>query len=132
MTAIAPRREDDALLKPRRDPFLIILWIILVTFALVWIAPVVLIAFTALKSNAEVMATSAFTPPQEIAWNNFSGAWACGNFETTFKNSVIITVIKVPLGLMFSAMAAYALARIRLRFGKLLLLFFLFGAMIPF
>lgn len=38
----------------------------------------------------------------------------------------------MPLGLVISAMAAYALARIRLRFNKLLLLFFLFGAMIPF
>lgn len=133
MTAISTRFEDDAVqIKRRRDPFLIILWVVLVTFAALWIAPVVLIAFTALKSNAEVMTSNAFTPPKEIAWANFSGAWERGNFATTFRNSVIITVIKVPLGLMISAMAAYALARIRLGFGKLLLLFFLFGAMIPF
>jgi raffinose/stachyose/melibiose transport system permease protein len=93
---------------------------------------VVLIVFTALKSNAEVMTSNAFAPPKAVALENFSGAWDRGNFATTFRNSVIITVIKVPLGLVFSAMAAYALARIRLRFNKLLLLFFLFGAMIPF
>ncbi|MFB9948193.1 carbohydrate ABC transporter permease [Rhizobium puerariae] len=133
MTAIATRLGDDTVpVKRRRDPFLVILWIVLVTFALLWVAPVVLIAFTALKSNAEVMTSNAFTPPNAIAWENFSGAWERGNFATTFKNSVIITVIKVPLGLVISAMAAYTLARIRLRFGKLLLLFFLFGAMIPF
>jgi raffinose/stachyose/melibiose transport system permease protein len=133
MTVITANPDvEHEQVKIRRDPFLIVLWIVLVTFALLWIAPVVLMVFTALKSNGEIMATSAFTPPQAIAWSNFSGAWARGNFATTFTNSAIITVIKVPLGLMFSAMAAYALARIRLPFGKLLLLFFLFGAMIPF
>ena len=133
MTVMTTHLETEtAGIKRRRDPFLIILWLVLVVFALLWVAPVVLIAFTALKSNAEIMATNASTPPETMAWSNFSGAWERGNFATTFRNSVIITVIKVPLGLMFSAMAAYALARIKLRFGKLLLLFFLFGAMIPF
>ena len=43
-----------------------------------------------------------------------------------------ITVIKVPLGLFLSAMAAYALAKIRLRISKALLLLVVFGTMIPF
>ena len=125
-------KADTVVIKQRRDPFLIILWIILAGFAVLWLAPVVLIVFTALKSNAEVMTSNAFTPPKAVALENFAGAWERGNFATTFRNSVIITVIKVPLGLVISAMAAYSLARIRLRFNKLLLLFFLFGAMIPF
>lgn len=132
MTAIATTLDDEAVPMKRRDPLLIILWIVLVSFAVLWIAPVVLIAFTALKSNAEIMTTSSFAPPQVIAVENFSRAWARGNFSTTFQNSAVITFIKVPLGLMISAMAAYALVRIRLRWGKLLLVFVLFGAMIPF
>ncbi len=116
----------------RSDPILIALWIALVSVAVIWIAPFVFIIFTALKSNAEVMTTSAFAPPTDAALENFTGAWERGNFSTTLVNSVIITVIKVPLGLLISAMAAYALARMRLRSGKLLLLFVLFGAMIPF
>lgn len=49
-----------------------------------------------------------------------------------FFNSVIITVIKVPLGLFLSAMAAYALAKIKLKITKALLLLVVFGTMIPF
>lgn len=127
-------RFDDATVtvaKPR-DPVLIVLWILLVAVAAIWIAPFVFILFSAMKANTEIMSTNAFAPPKDVAWENFPKAWVKGNFSELFLNSVIITAVKVPLGLMISAMAAYALARIRLRWGKALLLFVLLGAMIPF
>lgn len=123
---------EDAPIR-RRDPLLIVLWIVLVAAAVIWVAPFVFIAFTSLKTNPEIMSTSAFAPPEELQFQNFAGAWERGNFSTTFRNSFIITLVKVPLGLLLSAMAAYALARIDLgRIGKFLLVFVLFGAMIPF
>ncbi len=117
--------------KPR-DPVLIVLWVLLVAVAVIWIAPFVFIIFTAMKTNGEIMTSRAFAPPSEVAWDNFSKAWVQGNFSEVFLNSVIITTVKVPLGLMISAMAAYVLAQGRLRWAKALLLFFLLGAMIPF
>ncbi|QKV19056.1 carbohydrate ABC transporter permease [Oricola thermophila] len=134
MTALSAStvRDEEKVVRLRRDPLLIALWILLAAVALVWIAPFIFITFTALKTGSEIMTTNAFAPPSTVAVENFSGAWVKGNFSTTFFNSVIITVIKVPLGLMISAMAAYALARIKLRWNKLLLVFVLFGAMIPF
>jgi raffinose/stachyose/melibiose transport system permease protein len=125
----SPRHGDNPI---RRDPVLIGLWIALALVAIIWIAPFVFILFTSLKTNAQVMATSAFAPPTDPAWQNYAAAWRRGHFETTFVNSAIITVIKVPLGLAISALAAYALARIPTRFGKALLLLVLFGTMIPF
>ena len=47
-------------------------------------------------------------------------------------NSAVITIIKVPLGLFISAMAAYALSRIRLPAGRAIFLLVLFGTMLPF
>ncbi|WP_159591768.1 carbohydrate ABC transporter permease [Chelativorans xinjiangense] len=116
----------------RRDPVLIGLWISLVLVAVVWIAPFVFIVFTSLKTTGDVMTTGAFTPPATVHYQNYENAWARGDFSTTFTNSVIITFIKVPLGLFISAMAAYALARMRIIWGKLILLIILFGTMIPF
>ncbi|WP_425348766.1 carbohydrate ABC transporter permease [Rhizobium aethiopicum] len=116
----------------KRDPVLIGLWIALVLVALVWVAPFVFIVFTSLKSPAAVTSTGAFMPPAELALENYSAAWSRGNFANSFLNSVIITVIKVPLGLFLSAMAAYALAKIRLKITKALLLVVVFGTMIPF
>ncbi|ARO27591.1 sugar ABC transporter permease protein (plasmid) [Rhizobium sp. TAL182] len=116
----------------KRDPVLIGLWIALVLVALIWVAPFIFIVFTSLKTPAAVTSTGAFMPPTELAYDNYSAAWSRGNFANSFLNSVIITVIKVPLGLFLSAMAAYALAKIRLRISKALLLLVVFGTMIPF
>lgn len=116
----------------KRDPILIGLWIALVIVALVWVAPFVFIVFTSLKTPAAVTGTGAFVPPTDLAFENYSAAWSRGNFASSFFNSVIITVIKVPLGLFLSAMAAYALAKIKLKITKALLLLVVFGTMIPF
>jgi raffinose/stachyose/melibiose transport system permease protein len=131
-TAVAAAVPQSPANPVRRDPVLILLWLALAAIAVIWVAPFVFILFTSLKTNADVMATGAFTPPLAPAWENYAGAWRRGRFDTTFVNSAIITTVKVPLGLMISALAAYALARITIPFGKALFLLVVFGTMIPF
>ena len=131
VTALTPG-QHDVVEAPQRDWVLVGLWIALALVAVIWIAPFIFIIFTSLKSTAQVMNSSAFAPPIDPQFSNYAAAWERGRFSTTFFNSSIITLIKVPLGLMISAMAAYALARIEFRGNKLLLLLILFGTMIPF
>jgi raffinose/stachyose/melibiose transport system permease protein len=116
----------------RIDPVLVILWLILIVIAVIWIAPFVFIVFTSLKANSTVMGSSAFAPPTNLEWPNYSAAWARGRFGTTVFNSAVITLFKVPLGLLISAMAAYALSRIKLPAGRAIFLLVLFGTMLPF
>ena len=116
----------------RTDPVLVALWIILIAIAVIWIAPFVFIVFTSFKANSTVMGSSAFSPPTSLEWANYAAAWARGRFSTTVFNSAVITIIKVPLGLFISAMAAYALSRIRLPAGRAIFLLVLFGTMLPF
>ena len=78
------------------------------------------------------MGSSAFAPPTSLEWANFAGAWARGHFSTTVFNSVVITLIKVPLGLAISAMAAYALSRSAFRADGRSSCSILFGTMLPF
>ncbi len=125
-TAFRPQGSD------RIDPMLVVLWIGLIAIALLWFAPIVFILFTSLKTNADVMNTGAFTPPPELFFQNYPDAWQRGSFGTRFMNSAIITLVKVPVGLLLSAMAAYALARVTVPAKKLMLLLVLFGTMIPF
>ena len=135
MTSTGPISASETIAatnKPGRDPVLIGLWIALIIVALIWFAPFVFIVFTSLKTKAAVTSTGAFMPPVEFAFENYSSAWSRGNFAESLMNSVIITVVKVPLGLAISAMAAYALAKIKMRLSKLLLLVVVFGTMIPF
>ncbi|QRM57863.1 carbohydrate ABC transporter permease [Sinorhizobium sp. BG8] len=114
------------------DPVLVALWIAFILFAIIWITPFLFIVFTSLKSNSTVMGSSAFSPPTELAFGNFAAAWARGNFSTTAFNGIVITFIKVPLGLFVSAMAAYALAKVPMRINKVLFALFVFGTMLPF
>jgi raffinose/stachyose/melibiose transport system permease protein len=116
----------------RIDPMLVGLWIALILVAAIWLVPVIFIVMTSFKSTPEVMSSAVFTPPAELYFDNYPVAWERGRYTTTFTNSVIITLVKVPVGLLFSAMAAYALARIELPWKKLLLALIVFGTMIPF
>lgn len=116
----------------RIDPALVVLWLLLIVVAIGWIAPFVFIVFTSFKANSDVMASSAFAPPTSLDWSNYAAAWTRGRFGVTVFNSAVITFIKVPLGLMISAMAAYALSRIRLPAGRAIFLIVLFGTMLPF
>jgi raffinose/stachyose/melibiose transport system permease protein len=116
----------------RIDSLLVALWIVLVAVAILWIAPFVFIIFTAFKENSIVMGSSAFAPPRTLYVQNFFDAWLRGHFSITVLNSVLITFVKVPLGLLISAMAAYALSRIRIPGGRAIFLLVLFGTMLPF
>ena len=116
----------------RIDPLLVVLWVVLLAVAVLWIAPVLFIVATSLKSTQEVMNSSAFAFPTQLATDNYATAWQRGRYNTTFLNSIVVTLIKVPLGLALSAMAAYALARIELPRKKVLLVLVVFGTMIPF
>jgi raffinose/stachyose/melibiose transport system permease protein len=46
-------------------------------------------------------------------------------------NSLVISLIKVPLGLVVAALAAFALARLRFRWQKLVLALIVMGTMVP-
>jgi raffinose/stachyose/melibiose transport system permease protein len=130
MTAIAsPFRSATS---DRVDPILVLLWLALIVIAALWITPFVFIVFTSLKTNSTVMGASAFAPPADLDWSNYAAAWSRGHFSTTVLNGAIITIVKVPLGLAISAMAAYALSRIEFFGNRLIFLLIVFGTMIPF
>jgi raffinose/stachyose/melibiose transport system permease protein len=115
----------------RSDPVKVVLWITLLVIAVVWVTPVFFILLTALKSKPDLISTGAFGLPSEIAWENFAKAWDRGDLATTIRNSIIISFVKVPLGIFVSALAAFALTRLKVPLGRLALAVIVMGAMIP-
>jgi raffinose/stachyose/melibiose transport system permease protein len=135
MTVPATIAASRPVSRPRRketDWFLVGLWISLVLLAVLWIAPFFLIVLTSLKSEADIFGAGIFGLPKTLTAANYVQAWQKGNFSGAFVNSLLITVIKVPLGLLISAGGAYALAQMRLRGRETLFTLFLFGTMVPF
>lgn len=113
------------------DPVKVVLWISLLVVSLIWIAPVLFIFLTALKTRPDLIATGTFGLPTEIAWQNFPDAWEEANLSTTMVNSLIISFVKVPLGIFVSSLAAFALTRLRVPLGRVFLAVIIMGAMIP-
>ncbi|PZF56184.1 carbohydrate ABC transporter permease [Curtobacterium sp. MCBD17_034] len=123
--------STTAVHRRRTDWGLIGLWIGLVVAAIIWIVPFLFMFITSVKSQADVANLAPWALPTHWEWGNFAAAASVGNIWQSGLNSIIIAVIKVPLGLMISAMAAFALARLRFRWQRVLLGLIALGTLIP-
>lgn len=107
------------------------LWIALCMVLAVWMAPLVFIVFTSLKTEADILGNPVFTPPRSFELENYSKAFERGGLLRAVSNSLIIALVKVPLGLLISAAAAFGIARLRFRFSGALLAVIAVGSMVP-
>ena len=122
--------SDELSGKPKRKGS-IGMTIILTLVALLWISPLVLLVITALRPLSDFVASGPLAWPQEWTLQNFADAWGVGNFATTYRNSGFLLILKVPLGVLISAMLAFALAKLRLRFGAAIMFAVFLGLTIP-
>ena len=102
----------------------------LAVVAVVWIAPLAAAgdhrdpaAVGLRRQRSAVLATG-------VHLANFTDAWRIGNFSSTYRNSAILALLKVPLGVLISAMLAYALAKLRIGSPAIMFAVFL-GLTIP-
>lgn len=101
--------------------------IILALFAL---GPLVVLFLNSFKTTAE-MGSNPFGLPEVWHFENYVTAWNQGNYATTMRNTLILLVGTIVGTLGFSAPAAYALARLKLRGSELLAFYFLVGTSVP-
>ena len=76
----------------------------LIVTALIWFAPVITLVLTALKDAGDFRHQRCFFASKSIRWSNFSEAWETG-VKNYFWNSVIVTSIKVPVGIVLESLA---------------------------
>ncbi|CAH0140225.1 carbohydrate ABC transporter permease [Microbacterium sp. Bi128] len=130
---LAPELFDEKAQRRRgrRDYVGIGLWVALAITALLWFLPLYLMFTTSVKSKPDLNNTAMWSLPTSWEWGNYPAAIDTGDFWTTATNSLIVAIIKVPLGLAIAAAAAYALARIRFRGGRIVLMIIAIGSMVP-
>ncbi|RKR75290.1 carbohydrate ABC transporter permease [Frondihabitans australicus] len=107
------------------------LWIGLVIAAIIWIIPFLFMFLTSVKSQADVSNLAPWALPSHWEWGNYAAAAATGNIWQSGLNSLIISVIKVPLGLFIAALAAFSMSRLKFRWQQGLLGVIALGALIP-
>jgi len=111
----------------------VLIYVFLIFLAVVWIVPIFTLVATAIKSRQDFFSgMGLFELPSRIAWSNFSDAITRGRLLTYAKNSLIVTCLKVPLGIFISSMAAFAIARLNIKHRTGWFIFFIIGMMLPF
>lgn len=107
-------------------------YIVLILLAIFWIVPIITLLFTAIKSKADfISGLGLFEMPEHIEWSNFVNAMTQGRLFQYMKNDLIICLLKVPLGIFISSMAAFALTRLKLKHATGWFVFLLLGMMLP-
>jgi raffinose/stachyose/melibiose transport system permease protein len=96
----------------------------------VTILPFLSIFTTALYPSGSVPVGLSW--PADPQWGNFIEAFKVANMATLLASSVFIVVAVVPLSLLISTMAGFAIGLLRIPGARLLLLIFVFGLTLPF
>jgi raffinose/stachyose/melibiose transport system permease protein len=99
--------------------------------ALVWLSPFVTIALSAVRSQADLFTRGIYSWPSAFVWQNFVEAWETGDFSIYFRNSLLLILFKVPLGILVASLAAYPLAKLRFSLSMPIFMFFLIGLAVP-
>ncbi|MBE5984326.1 carbohydrate ABC transporter permease [Lacrimispora sp. AGF001] len=122
--------EDNQKKKKKITVAGVLLYAFLLALALVYLLPLVWMLSVSLKSNREVM-TSPFSPPSVLQLGNYIFAWVNGQLGVATLNSLIVCTSALIISLLIGAMAAFAIARMRLGFLKYMMQYFLIGMMVP-
>ncbi|MFF4621666.1 carbohydrate ABC transporter permease [Nonomuraea jabiensis] len=109
----------------------LVLTVMTAAVALFWISPLALLLVTAARPLSDFVGNGALSWPSAFTWENFTDAWDIGNFAATYSNSALLLVLKVPLGVLVSAMLGFALAKLRMRFRRTVMFTVFLGLTIP-
>jgi len=105
--------------------------VFLIILAFFFLFPFGIVVLTSFRTQQDVVSGGVFALPNSLRWDNFPEAWRIGKFRVYYRNSLLVTLIKVPTGIFVAALAAYPLAKYRFRIRDSLFAFFLLGLGIP-
>ena len=100
-------------------------------FLLLFLVPVVLIIINSFKNEAEFYARGVLSLPLKPSLNIFREVWQLVEFDVKLFNSLLISSAVACLGLVISVMNAYAIGIGKIRWDKMVLIFFAFAMVIP-
>ncbi|MEF2964494.1 carbohydrate ABC transporter permease [Paenibacillus sp. M1] len=106
--------------------------IFLMAYLLVILYPFLFVLFSSVKTNNQDIASNPFGLPGSITFDNYVNAWVNAKISTYFFNSLYIGVLSACLSILFAAMLAFAVTR--MRYGKISAIVFqliLLGMLIP-
>jgi raffinose/stachyose/melibiose transport system permease protein len=103
---------------------------VMTVISLVYLLPLVWMVSSSFKSQEDIFA-SPWALPKSFDFSIFADAWQQGGLGTYVFNSIVVTSAAVAAILMFGAMAAFALSRLKFRFRSFFLVFMALGLLLP-
>jgi len=108
----------------------IVLYTLLIAFALFFIMPLYVMIVTSLKSLTEAQTTSMWAWPQALTFSAY--AEAGGKLGRGILNSLLLTIPATLLSSLVGSLNGYCLSKWKFRGSDLLFTFVLFGMFIPY
>ena len=118
--------------KPSRPVLKIFLFLLMLSFVLVWLLPVMGAIMTAFRSMDDLTANGFWTFPKNVSLQYFGEAWTRGMLGKYLYNSFLITLPALAGTLFFSSLCAYALAAYRFKGNFAIYVTFVGGMLLPF
>lgn len=109
----------------------VIIWLTLVSVALIFLAPIVYLVAASLKNMEDFHRYSFFPPLDRMTLDNFASLFTQVQFGRFLLNSLFVTCTTVTLQLLMASLGGYALACYRFRGQQGLMLLLLVSMMIP-
>ncbi|HET7397318.1 MAG TPA: carbohydrate ABC transporter permease [Intrasporangium sp.] len=104
--------------------------VLLTAAALFSVFPLLSMFSAALQTQGTAPAGISF--PTSPNWHNFVDAWNVANITTLVRSSAVLVLGVVPIAMLISSMAAYAIAQLRIPFGNVFFLLLLLGLTLPY
>lgn len=118
-------------MKTKKSAGGLLLTILSIFIAFIFLMPILWAAAVSLQNEGKQISSvfDWFSPPYTL--QNYADILFDSAVPTWTSNSLIIAVVATALTVIVTAMAAYALAKIKFRGSKLFFLYFMIGIMVP-
>jgi raffinose/stachyose/melibiose transport system permease protein len=94
------------------------------------VVPLLLVVINAFKPHVDIV-QNPFALPSSFDFDNFSAAWRGGGFSNGIVNSILITGTTMFVTVALAALAAFPLARRRVRFWQTITVYLLCSVTVP-
>jgi raffinose/stachyose/melibiose transport system permease protein len=105
-------------------------YVILTLMAAFAVVPLLILLMNSFKTTAEI-GRNPLGIPVILHFENYPTAWGDGNYATTLKNSAILTGGTILAVTILAGLAAFALARLKLKGSNIIAFYFLIGTSVP-
>lgn len=107
-----------------------VMTVFLLIVSLIQLFPLYWMFTFSLKDNKEIFGANPMGLPMNWQWGNYSKIFTAGNMGLFLLNSVIVTAAVIVFTLLLSAMATYAIVRMKWKLSRLVYTIFLIGMML--